>query len=305
MPNDAKTIYDPDILAKIASLSIRSRHLVEGYLSGQHKSRHKGSSVEFAEYKDYTPGDDTRHIDWKLVGKTDKCYVKQFEQSTNLKCTILLDASGSMAYTSPYRTSQAMTKMEYAQTLVAALSYIVLHQFDGVGLLTFNDRVVNHIPARYKPSHFQHIVHGLETLEPRGVTRIGNVINNIIESLPGHSMIIFISDLLTREDDLYKNLKLMRSHGLEIILFHLLDPDEVNLPFEGDIVFESLEDDPEVGVNPADIRKAYKKIVQDQIDSYRKTFPSLGVDYVFLETSTPLDQALNYYLLRRKSLYKG
>lgn len=305
MPNAVKSVYDPDILAKTASLSIRARHLVEGYLSGQHKSRHKGSSVEFAEYKDYTPGDEIKHIDWKLVGKTDKYHVKQFEQSTNLKCTILLDASGSMAYTSPLRTSQGMTKMEYAQTLVAALAYIVLHQFDGVGLLTFNDRIVNHIPPRYKPSHFQHIVHGLETLEPRGTTRIGSVINKIIESLPGRSMIILISDLLAPKDNLYKDLKLMRSRGLEIILFHLLHPDELDLPFEGDIVFESLEDDPDIGADPADIRKAYQKIVRGQVDSYKKTFPSLGVDYVFLETSTPLDQALNYYLLRRKSLHKG
>ena len=305
MANTSKSVYDPEILSKTSLLSIRARQLVEGYLSGQHKSRHKGSSVEFAEYKDYTPGDETKYIDWKLVGKTDKYHVKQFEQSTNLKCTIFLDTSGSMGYLSPQRKPGVMNKVEYAQTLVAALSYIILHQFDGVGLLLFNDRVNKYIPPRYKPSHFQHILHGLETLKNHGVTRISNVVNNTIEGLPDHGMVMIISDLLIRDDDLYKSLKLMRSRGLEVIVFHVLHPDEVHLPFEGDIVFESLEDDPNVNLDPADIRNVYKKIIQENIKTNRKIFPSLGIDYLFLETSNPLDQVLNYYLLKRKSLYKG
>lgn len=294
--------YDPEVLSRIASLNIRATNLVEGLLSGHHRSRHKGSSVEFAEYKDYNPGDEIKHIDWKVVGKTDKYYVKQFEQSTNLKATILLDASGSMAYESP--NPQGAPKMDYARTLVAALSYLLLKQYDAVGLALFNDRVVTHIPPRSKPAHFQHILHGLATLTPNGNTRLNEVIENLVESLPSRGILILVSDFLTKETDIEKNLKLLVSRGLEVILFHILDPDEVSLPFEGDIVFESLEDDPTVGLDPADVREAYQREIQRQIQFYRTHCAGLGVDYVFLETSTPLEQGLSYYLLRRKSLIK-
>ncbi|MFQ5449356.1 MAG: DUF58 domain-containing protein [Nitrospinaceae bacterium] len=295
--------YDPDILSRVSTLKIRALNLVEGLLSGNHRSRHKGSSVEFAEYKDYTPGDEIRHIDWKVVGKTDKYHVKQFEQSTNLKCTILLDASGSMGYVSPDQTG--MTKMEYAKNLAACLTCIFLKQFDAVGLTLFNDRIIQHIPPRSKASHFQHILHGLEAMEPGGVTRIDRVIDKIVERLPSHGMLILISDLLARNDNVAKDLKLLRSRGLEVILFHILHPDEVSLPFEGDILFESLEDDPVLGLDPQEIREEYQKLVRGQIEEYRKTCLGLGVDYIFLETTIPLDQALSYYLLRRQSLSKA
>ena len=299
-----KTVFDADVLGKTSSLKIQARNLVEGFLSGQHKSRHKGSSVEFAEYKDYSPGDETRHIDWKAVGKTDKYQVKQFEQSTNLKCTLLLDASGSMSYRSPLIKSPSISKMEYARTLTATLSYLILRQFDAVGLILFNERVTDKIPPRSKPSHFQHIVNGLENFTPKGITRISDVIGEITERLPGRSMVILISDLLTREDNLNKSLKLLCSRGLEVIVFHILHPDELNLPFEGDIEFESLEDDLSVKIDPADIREAYRTEILNMVEGHKKNLLSLGVDYIFMETSTPLEQSLNYYLLRRKSLYK-
>jgi uncharacterized protein (DUF58 family) len=299
-----KTTFDsdPEVLSRIASLNIRATNLVEGLLSGQHRSRHKGSSVEFAEYKDYTPGDEIKHIDWKVVGKTDKYHVKQFEQSTNLKATILLDASGSMGYESP--DPKGMNKMDYARTLVAALSYLFLKQYDAVGLSLFNENIMNHIPPRSKPAHFQHILHGLATLTPTGVTRLEDVIGNLVERLPCRGILILVSDFLTKETDVEQKLKLLVSRGLEVILFHILDPDEVSFPFEGDIVFESLEDDPPVGLDPEDIRETYKREIQSQIEYHRSRCAGLGVDYVFLETSTPLEQGLSYYLLRRKSLGK-
>ncbi len=299
-----KTTFDsdPEVLSRIASLNIRATNLVEGLLSGQHRSRHKGSSVEFAEYKDYTPGDEIKRIDWKVVGKTDKYHVKQFEQSTNLKATILLDASGSMGYESP--DPRGMNKMDYARTLVAALSYLFLKQYDAVGLSLFNENIMNHIPPRSKPAHFQHILHGLATLMPTGVTRLEDVIGNLVERLPSRGILILVSDFLTKETDVEQKLKLLVSRGLEVILFHILDPDEVSFPFEGDIVFESLEDDPPVGLDPEDIRKTYKREIQSQIEYYRSRCAGLGVDYVFLETSTPLEQGLSYYLLHRKSLGK-
>ncbi len=300
----ASSSIDPEILSKTSSLKIRARTLVEGFLSGQHKSPHKGSSVEFAEYKTYSPGDDIRHIDWKAVGKTDKYHVKQFEQSTNLKCTILLDGSGSMAYESPNKKESALNKIEYARTLAGALSYLILNQFDAVGLTTFNDKTISHIPPRSKPSHFQHIIHDLENLAPSGITRFGEVIDSLSERIPGRGMAIVISDFFARDDDLIKSLKLLSSRGLETIIFHILHPDELNLPFEGDVVFESLEDDLAVGLDPYDIRDAYQTLLMEKIDFYKNSFQSLGIDYVFLDTSQSLDQGLNYYLLKRKSLQK-
>ena len=294
--------FDPQVLARISSLKITATNMVDGILTGQHRSRHKGASVEFAEYKDYSPGDEIRHIDWKVVGKTDKYHVKQFEQSTNLKCTILLDSSGSMAYQSPLEKGES--KIDYASNLVAALSYLFLKQFDAVGLTFFNDTVIQHIPPRSKASHLQHILHGLSTISPKGVTQIEKVLSGLAERLQGRGMLILVSDFLTRDQDIYKSLKLLRSRGLEVILFHVLHPDELNLSFDGDTVFESLEDDTSVGLDPEDIREEYQKAIQKKIDQLKKTSNGLGVDYVFMDTSIPLQQALSYFLLKRKSLIK-
>jgi len=302
MEENHKAGYNPAVLAKVSALKIQAINLVEGLLTGQHRSRHKGSSVEFAEYKDYSPGDEIRHIDWKVVGKTDKYQVKQFEQSTNLKCNILLDTSGSMAYESP---DPAITsKLEYSRTLVASLACLLLKQFDAVGLSLFNDKVIKHIPPRSKASHFQHILHDLISFEAKGITRIDRVVDDVVDRLPGRSMLILISDLLAKDDDIQKDLRLLSSRGLEVLVFHVLHPDEVTLPFEGDTVFESLEDDPTLGLDPYDIREEYQQAIQNQIAEHKKLCTSLGIDYVFLETNQPLDQALSYYLLKRESLIK-
>jgi len=304
MAETPKYSQQAEVLTEISSLSLHAITLVEGLLSGHHRSPHKGSSVEFAEYKNYSPGDDIRHIDWKVFGKTDKYQVKQFEQSTNLKCTLLLDTSGSMGYESPLKKQTAMPKREYVRTLTAALSYLLLKQFDAVGLILFNERVRANIPPRSKPSHFQHILHGLEDCRFEGVTKLNRVVGDIIEGLPSRGMLILISDLLVPNEDILKTLKLISSRGLEVILFHVLHPDEVQLPFEGDVVFESLEDDPPLGLDPADVREAYRKTIRELIELYQKNSPTLGIDYHFMDTSTPLEQALRYYLLRRKSLLK-
>ncbi|MBT3367081.1 MAG: DUF58 domain-containing protein [Nitrospina sp.] len=293
---------DAQALSHVSTLKITAMNLVEGLLTGQHRSRHKGSSVEFAEYKDYSPGDEIRHIDWKVVGKTDKYHVKQFEQSTNLKCTILLDASGSMGYQSPF--PEQVSKMEYARNLVATLSYLFLKQFDAVGLTLFNDKVIEHIPPRSKASHFQHILHGLVNIAPKGTTQIADVLGGLSERLPGRSMLILVSDFFAPNQDLQKSLKLLCSRGIEVILFHVLHPDEIHLPFEGDIVFESLEDGSTLGLDPQDICDEYQKLIQEHINSFKKDCNGLGVDYIFQDTSEPLDQALSYYLLKRKSLTK-
>ena len=179
-----------------------------------------------------------------------------------------------------------------------------MKQFDAVGLTLFNNQVVQHIPPRSKASHLQHILHGLSTLSAEGETNIEDVLAGLAERLQSRSMLILISDFLTRDQDIHKSLKLRRSRGLEVILFHVLHPDELNLPFEGDTVFESLEDDPMVGLDPIDIREEYIKAIQEQIDHLKNICNGLGVDYALLDTSIPLQQALSFYLLKRKSLIK-
>jgi uncharacterized protein (DUF58 family) len=299
---DQSQNYDPQVLARISSLKITATNLVDGILSGQHRSRHKGSSVEFAEYKDYSPGDEIRHIDWKVAGKTEKYHVKQFEQSTNLKCTILLDSSGSMGYQSPFNKGES--KIGYARNLVAGLSYLFLKQFDAVGLTLFNNQVIHHIPPRSKASHLQNILYGLSNLSANGTTKIEDVLARLTERLPGRSMVILISDFLTENQEIHKNLKLLRSRGIEIILFQILHQDELSLPFEGDTIFESLEDDMMVGLDPIDIREQYQNAMQEKIKHLKKISNGLGIDYMLLDTTTPLQQALTYYLLKRQSLKK-
>ena len=301
MENSAQK-FDAQVLSRISTLKMTAMNLVDGLLTGQHRSRHKGSSVEFAEYKDYSPGDEIRHIDWKVAGKTDKYHVKQFEQSTNLKCTVLLDTSGSMGYQSPL--DEYSFKMEYDRNLVAAISYLLLKQFDAVGLTLFNDQVVEHIPPRSKASHFQHILHGLANISPQGTTEVADVLGGLAERLPRRSLLILVSDFFVQNQDLQKSLKLLCSRGLEVVLFHVLHPDEIHLPFEGDMVFESLEEDITLGLDPQDIQEEYQNAIQNHINSLKKDCNGLGVDYVFLDTSKSLNQALSYYLLKRKSLIK-
>jgi uncharacterized protein (DUF58 family) len=293
---------DPEVLSRIASLNIHATKLVEGLLSGHHRSRHTGSSVEFSDYKNYTPGDEIKHIDWKMVAKTDKHQIKKFEQSTNLKANILLDVSGSMGYESS--NSSAMNKIDYARTLVASIAYLFLKQYDAVGLTLFNEKLINHVPPRSKPSHFKHILHELAALSPNGITKMEDAIESMAERLSGRGLLILVSDFLTKEVAVEKQLKLLVSRGLEVILFHILDSDEVSLPFSGDIIFDSLEDDSSIELDPADIRETYQRSIQNQIKHYRSNCAKLGIDYIFLETSTPLEQGLSYYLLQRKKTGK-
>ena len=293
--------FDTEVLSRISSLKMSAVNLVEGLLTGQHRSLHKGSSIEFAEYKDYSPGDEIRHIDWKVAGKTDKYHVKQFQQSTNLKCTILLDTSGSMGYESPLN-GHTPKKMECARNLVAALSYLLLKQLDAVGLTLFNDQVIEYIPPRSKASHFKNILFGLANISPQGSTDIVEVLVGLSERLPKRSMLIIVSDFFIQNQDLQKSLKLLCSRDIEVVLFHVLHPDEIYLSFEGDIVFDCIETDLSIELNPHDIQEEYQNEIQNHINSLKESCNGLGVDYVFLDTSDSLDQALSYYLMKRKSL---
>jgi uncharacterized protein (DUF58 family) len=191
--------------------------------------------------------------------------------------------------------------MDYARTLVAALSYLFLKQSDSVGLYLFNEIITTPVPARSKPTHFKHILHELVMLTPQGATKLESVIESLAKQLFGRGIIVLVSDLLTKETGIEKKLNLLATRGMEVIIFHILDSDEVSLPFEGDIVFESLEDDSSIGLNPDDIKETYQREIQKKIKYYRSLCSNLGIDYIFLETSTPLEQGLTYYLSRRKN----
>ena len=194
--------------------------------------------------------------------------------------------------------------MDYARTLVASLSYLLLKQFDAVGISIFNKTLIRHVPPRSKPSHFKHILHELAVVSPNGITKLEDAIECMVERLPSRGIIILVSDFLTKETGIEKKLKLLVSRGLEVILFHVLDSDEVSFPFTGDVVFESLEDDSSIELDPEDIRETYQRSIQDLVEYYRSHCAKLGIDYKFLQTSTPLEQGLLYYLLQRKNLGK-
>jgi uncharacterized protein (DUF58 family) len=188
--------------------------------------------------------------------------------------------------------------------LVASISYLLLKQFDAVGISIFNKTLIKHVPPRSKPSHFKHILHELAVVSPNGITKLEDAIECMVERLPSRGIIILVSDFLTKETGIEKKLKLLVSRGLEVILFHVLDSDEVSFPFKGDVVFESLEDDSSIELDPEDIRETYQRSIQDLIEYYRSHCAKLGIDYKFLQTSTPLEQGLLYYLLQRKNLGK-
>lgn len=292
-----KPILDPVVLARISNLLLRARYVVEGVLTGLHRSPHHGSSVEFVEHKEYSPGDELKHIDWKVLGRSDKYYVKQFEDETNLKCHMLLDTSGSMGY-----ASGEVTKLEYARTLAAALAYLMLSQQDAVGILTFADRTVHYVPPRSKSSHLPVLIELLEQAKPEGRTSLAEAINELAEKMKRRSLVIVISDLFDSPERVLGALKQFRHRKHEVIVFHLLDPAEVEFPFQGLTLFRSMEDARSVLSDPAHIRSKYRAEIQGFIRTIRQECLSHRIDYCLIHTAQPLDQALARYLAAREEL---
>jgi uncharacterized protein (DUF58 family) len=256
----AKNYFDPQILARINGLLLRARLVVDGLLLGIHKSRAKGFSSDFEEYREYSPGDDVRHLDWKAYGKFDRYFIKEFRRTTNLKAQILLDVSRSMDY-----ASDGVTKFDYGCLLAASLAYMMIKQQDAVGLFTFNEKVMTALPARARQGHLSALVEALEGSRPQGRSAAGPVLQQLAAGLAGRGLVVLISDLLD-------------------------DPEEVLNRFE------DLEEDLKLLTDPRAIRKTYLKAVSSLIDTYRDGCSINSVDYVLLNTSTPLDKALVSYL---------
>ncbi|MDQ7065643.1 MAG: DUF58 domain-containing protein [candidate division KSB1 bacterium] len=285
---------DPEILASIAGMELRARAVVEGFLSGLHRSPYKGFSVEFAEYRQYTPGDDPRHIDWKVYARTDRYYVKEFEEETNLACHILLDLSKSMTY-----ASGKTSKLTYGSYLAASLAYLMFRQRDAVGLITFDDRIRTHLPARIKPGHLHSLLIALEHLTPGERTDIAAPLHQIADFLNKKGLIILISDLLDDPDRILEALQHFRFRGHEIIVFQVMDHAELTFPFHSTTRFVGLEGEGQVLTVPQSVKDQYLEKLQQHTERLRKGCGLHHIDYTVLDTKRPLDFALQEYLAAR------
>jgi len=287
---------DPSTLARLHGLEMRAKLIVEGYVSGVHRSPFHGFSIEFAEHREYVPGDDLRYVDWKVFGKTDKIYLKQYEQETNLVCHFLLDTSESMQYRSD---QAALSKLEYAQCAAAALSYLILQQQDSVGLVTFDQEIRALIPASSNPSHLKHLLHVMQETRATRKTSIGPIFHELAERLKKRGIVVILSDLFDSVDTMLAGLKHFRHRRHEVILFHVLDPAELTFPFSRTTLFKGLEQRGDVLTEPRALRKAYLAELQKFQRQVQAGCRDQRIDYVLLRTDEPLDVALSTYLAYR------
>jgi uncharacterized protein (DUF58 family) len=297
MPDPRPSLLDPVALAKLGNLRLRVRTIAEGILTGLHKSPHHGQSVEFAEHKEYAPGDEIRHIDWKAYGKFDKYYVKRFEQETNLRAYLVVDASGSMGYRGhPDR----MTKLETASALAATLAYLLFRQQDAAGLVLVKGEVAGAVPPRASASHLAPILEALEGARPEGETRLGAAVDWIVEHAPRRSSVLVFSDLFDREETVLRKLAQLGRRKHEVTLFHVLDPAELEFPFDDPTLFLSMEDARQVEAHGRDVRKGYLEVMGRWLAEVRRTAAEADIDYALCRTDRPADEVLLPFLARRE-----
>ena len=290
-----RRFLDPAVLARLGTLELRARTIVEGFLTGLHRSPFKGFSVEFAEYRQYMPGDDLSTIDWKVYARSDRHYVKKFEEETNLDCHIMLDVSGSMGY-----GSRGLTKFEYGQCLAASLAYLMNRQRDGVGLTAFDERIVGMLPASARAGHLRAMLITLERLQLGTRTNVSKPMHQLASSLSKRGMVVLISDLLDEPEEVIRGLKHFQFRGTDVVVFHVLDPHELEFPFERATRFEDMETEAEVMAVPAMVRTHYIEAMQALIDRYKRELGGAGIDYHLLTTADPLEIALMQYLSTRE-----
>ena len=294
----ARQFLDPAVVARLGTLELRARTIVEGFLTGLHRSPFKGFSVEFAEYRQYIPGDDLSTIDWKIYARSDRHYVKKFEEETNLACHIMLDVSGSMGY-----GSRGITKFEYGQCLAASLAYLMNRQRDAVGLTAFDEGIVGMLPASARPGHLRAMLITLERLKLGQRTNVSKPMHQLASALSKRGMVVLISDLLDEPERVIQGLKHFQFRGTDVVVFHLLDPHELEFPFERATRFEDMESDAEVMAVPAVVRAHYIASMQALIDRYKRELGGAGIDYHLLTTADPLELALMQYLSTREHAF--
>lgn len=295
---------DPAVVSRLANMELKARLVVEGYIAGMHRSPYHGFSVEFAEYRQYMQGDNTRQIDWKLYGKTDRLFMKVFEEETNLKATIILDKSGSMGFSSQSGrgrpgTADGVDKLTYGGLLAASLSYLMIRQQDAVGLCLFDDAVRTLTPHRSVRKHLFYLLSTLEHIEPGEKTQISSTLHTVAERVKRRGLVVLISDLMDRPEDVLMGLKHFRHRGHEVIVFHVLDPRELDLEYRDEIEFQDMETAKKLRVEPAFIKEQYSKDIQAWIRTLDRGCKTHQIDYNLLSTETSFDQALTAYLNKR------
>ena len=283
---------DPEVLTQIDNLELIARSVVDGFISGLHRSPQLGMSMDFAEHRAYMPGDDVRRIDWRVYARTDRLYVKQFEADTNANLHLLLDISRSMDF-----GSGALSKLEYAKFLAASLAYLSLRQRDRIGLITFDNDVVDSIPTSIR--HFERVLHALDQLTPGGVSDYQRPLEKIAEQLRRRSLVVLISDLYDTPERLLKAINQLHYRGNDLIVFHLLDPLELSFNLGDNTSVEDLESGVNLPVAVADFRDRYRELVRDHRAELERLFGSNRIDYIFADISRPLDNTLFQYLSRR------
>ena len=285
------------MVAMLDSLSMRAKMVVEGYIIGQHRSPYHGFSVEFAEHRSYEPGDEVRHIDWKLYGKTNRLYIKRYEEETNLRAHLILDTSKSMNY-----TSGKVSKLQYGSYLLAALSYLMIRQQDAAGVVLFDESIRSFIPPKSNPSHLNTLLNVLDVNTPGTDTKIEPVLHEMAERIKKRGLVIIISDLFDEPDNIINGLKHFRHSKQEVILFHILDRNELEFDFNSRTKFVDMESGEELTTDPWHVKNDYKNLIENLQGYYKNQCRLNLIDYVPLFTDDSLDKGLNEYFNKRQKL---
>lgn len=292
----SREYLDPIFLSKLANMELVARSAVEGFFTGMHPSPFHGFSVEYSDHRQYHSGDELKFVDWKVFGRSDKLYIKRFQQETNTTVYILLDNSKSMSFAG----KGSVSKSRYGSFLAAALSYLMLSQGDSTSLVLFSDKIVKRVPAHSKRTHLNVILAALQHNKPAGQTNLANVLHAIAETSKSRGIVVLISDLLDDEGSIFKGLSHLKFLRHDVIIFQLLDHQEINLDYEGLIQFEDLETKDKIRAFPQSVKQTYRQRVEEFLDEIEKTAGRSNVDYCLIDTSEPLDRALIAYLARRK-----
>ena len=288
----------PHVISRLSNMEIRARLVVEGFITGLHRSPYHGFSVEFAEHRQYMPGDAIRHIDWKIYGRTDRYYIKQYEEETNLKATIILDTSSSMGYASPGN----IPKLEYGTYLAAALAYLMVRQQDAVGLATFAEELSSYLPPRTTRSYLRQLLIRLQEARPSGTTGAARALHQAADRMKRRGLVIVISDLFDEPASVIAALKHFRHKKNEVIVMHVLDPMERSFAFGGDAVFRDLETGDRMTTQPWHIQAAYREAMAGFLGEYKRECREHAIDYVIMDTQTTFDVALTEYLVKRQRI---
>jgi len=284
----------PEVLARISSLELLARTVVEGFISGLHRSPFTGFSTEFAEYRQYMPGDDLRYLDWKLLGRTDRYYIKKYRADTNSQCHILIDASASMKY-----TTTGVTKLQYAQFLGSSLAYLANKQQDAVGLIAFDQEVRTHVPAQSRTGHMQTIFGRMERLEAGNETKLSAMLHQAAERITRRGIIVVISDFYDEPEAIVSALQHLRFKGNDVIVFHVLDKNETDFEFTEPVLLEDAETEEQIHVMPDILGEGYRNTVREHIERLREGASQNKIDYELLTTDRPIDFALFSFLAKR------